>query len=116
MSKQYMRYHRYDQNNVKHIKRFELHEIPPPSDNGFTEWVRGTGAYDPISLNNVVNGVRKACLGVPKSTEQKQKMSLAKLGVPKSIEHKESMRRAWEYRKQQQLQDVHAKTNNTINT
>lgn len=111
-----MRYHRYDQNNVKYIKRFELHEIPPPSEHGFTEWVRGTGAYDPVSLNNVINGVRKACLGVPKSLEQKQKMREAKLGKPKSQTHKENMRKAWEYRKQQQLQGTHEKTNDTLTT
>jgi hypothetical protein len=116
MSKQYMRYHRYDQNNVKYIKRFELNEIPPVSENGFTEWVRGTGQHSAVSLNNIVNGVRKACLGVPKSDEQKLKMSLAKLGKPKSTQHKESMRRAWEHRKQQQLQDAHEKTNNTLTT
>jgi len=116
MNKKYMRYHRYDQNNIKYIKRFELDQIPPPSENGFTEWMRGTGQHSVDSLNNIVTAVRKACLGVPKSPEQKLKMRLAKLGVPKTEEHKESMRKAWEYRRQTQLQDAHAKANNTIDS
>lgn len=116
MSKQYMRYHRYDQNNVKYIKRFELNEIPPSKEDGFTEWMRGTGQHSAVSLNNIVNGVRKACLGVPKTPEHKLKMSLAKRGVPKSQEHKDNMRKAWEHRKQLQLQEAHAKANNTVTT
>ena len=114
----YMRYHRYDMYGTKYIKRFEL-DCPPNkniSDEGFTEWVRGTGPHDPIALNNVRNGVSKACKGVPKSPEVREKMRLAKLGVPKSQEHKDNMRRSWERRRDLMLQETHAQTNNTITT
>lgn len=97
--KSYMRYHRYDTNNVKYIKRFELGETIPEAEPGYTAWVRGTGPHKPEALLNVVNGVRKACLGVPKTPEQKLKMSQAKLGVPKTEEHKQSMRESWERRR-----------------
>ncbi len=107
-----MRYHRYDQNNVKYIKRFELNETIPIADVGFTEWIRGTGPHNPEALNNVVNGVRKACLGIPKTPEQKHKMSIAKLGIPKTEEHKLSMRQSWE-RRRQLLQESNDQTINT---
>jgi hypothetical protein len=100
-TKSYMRYHRYDQNNVKYIKRFELKDIVPTvAEPGFTQWTRGTGPHSPEALYNVTEGLRKACLGVPKSDEQKQKMRDAKLGVPKSQEHKDNMRKSWYRRKE----------------
>ncbi len=99
-----MRYHRYDQNNVKYIKRFELNEIvPTTADEGFTEWIRGTGPFAPQALHNVAEGIRRACTGVPKTPEQKQKMRLAKLGVPKSQEHKDNMRKSWYRRREEQM-------------
>lgn len=116
-TQKYMRYHRFDTNNVKYIKRFEIGS--PPSniiEPGYTEWVRGTGPHDPVALNNVQNGVRKACLGVPKSPEQREKMRLAKLGVPKSQAHKDNMRKSWERRRDLILQETHAQTINTINS
>ena len=110
--KSYMRYHRFDTNNVKYIKRFELHEVVPTEPQpGYTVWIRGTGPHNPEALNNVRNGVRKACVGIPKSPEQKEKMRQAKLGVPKTQEHKDNMRKSWE-RRRQTLQDSHAQTNN----
>ena len=112
----YMRYHRYDTNNVKYIKRFELGATIPQPEQGYTEWVRGTGPHDPIALNNVVNGVRKACKGIAKTPECKEKMRQAKLGVPKSQEHKDNMRKSWERRRDLMLQETHAQTNNTITT
>jgi hypothetical protein len=111
----YMRYHRYDSNNVKYIKRFELGQTPSNVvEPGYTAWTRGTGPHNPEALNNVQNGVRKACLGIPKTPEQKLKMSIAKLGVPKTEEHKSNMRRSWERRRE--LQESHAQTNNTVST
>lgn len=116
--KKYMRYHRYDMYGTKYIKRFELGS--PPSKNvteeGFTDWIRGTGPHDPIALNNVRNGVSKACKGIPKSPEQKQKMRLAKLGVPKTEEHKLNMKKSWERRRELQLQGTHVQTINTVAT
>lgn len=102
--KSYMRYHRYDQNNVKYIKRFELSDVVPTiAEPGFTAWIRGTGPHSETALVNVANGVRRACLGVPKPPEQREKMRLAKLGVPKSQEHKDNMRKSWYRRKEQEL-------------
>ena len=114
--KSYMRYHRFDTNNIKYIKRFELHEVVPSEpEPGFTAWTRGTGPHSPEALNNVINGVRKACLGVPKTTEQKQKMRLAKLGVPKTIEHKLNMKKSWQRRRETETA-IHEQTNSTTFT
>jgi len=109
--KSYMRYHRFDSNNVKYIKRFELNETPT-NEPGYTPWMRGTGPHTPEALNNVRNGVRKACVGVPKSESTKEKMRLAKLGVPKTEEHKLSMKKSWE-RRRDQLQESHDQAINT---
>jgi hypothetical protein len=103
-TKSYMRYHRYDQNNVKYIKRFELNEtVPTDAPLGFTQWIRGTGPHSETALHNVAEGVRRACLGVPKPPEQREKMRLAKLGVPKSLEHRENMRKSWYKRRELEL-------------
>ena len=99
-----MRYHRYDKNNTKYIKRFELNDtVPTEIEPGFTQWIRGTGPHSETALHNVAEGVRRACLGVPKTPEQKQKMRDAKLGVPKSQEHKDNMRKSWYKRREEQM-------------
>lgn len=101
-----MRYHRYDQNNVKYIKRFELNDVVPTvADPGYTVWTRGTGPHSETALINVAEGVRRACLGVPKPPEQREKMRQAKLGVPKSQEHKDNMRKSWYRRKELELSE-----------
>jgi hypothetical protein len=100
----FTRWHRYDMNGVKHIKRYELGIIPNIlPDEGYTEWIRGTGGFTDDALNNLRNGIRRACLGVPKPDSQKQKMRDAKLGVPKTEQHKQSMRESWHRRKQKEL-------------
>jgi hypothetical protein len=102
--KSYARYHRYDTQGKKYIKRFELGV--EPSDKvieGFGPWIRGTGPFEPQALHNVTEGIRRACSGVPKSPEQKQKMREAKLGVPKTQEHKDNMRLSWIRRREQEL-------------
>jgi hypothetical protein len=102
--KSYNRYHRYDMFGTKYIKRFELNELPKTMpDEGYTEWVRGTGPFNDEQLVNVQNGIRKACLGVPKKPETKELMRKAKLGVPKTSEHKHNMRLSWERRRDKQL-------------
>ena len=111
--KSYMRYHRFDTNNVKYIKRFELNETIPETEPGYTAWTRGTGPHNQEALNNVRNGVRKACVGVPKTPEQKEKMRQAKLGIPKTQEHKLNMKKSWE-RRRQTLQETHEQTYDTI--
>jgi len=88
----FSRWHRFDEQGKKHIKRFELNETPNPlKETGYTEWVRGTGPLSEQHYNNVKVALQKACLGKPKSIEHRQKMRLAKLGVPKSEEHKRNM-------------------------
>lgn len=90
------RWHRFDKNGVKYIRKFGITEIPCPlEDIGYTPWRRGTGPLSPEHYNNVANAVRKFSKGVPKSKQQKEKMRLAKLGKPKSPEHRENMRQAW---------------------
>jgi len=104
-TKKYMRYHRYDMYGTKYIRRFEF-DCPPDKnivDEGFTEWARGTGPHSVIALFNVTEGLRRACLGVPKAPETREKMRLAKLGVPKSQEHKDNMRKSWHRRRELQL-------------
>jgi len=99
--KSYTRYHRYDSNGVKHIKRFELGVVPIDTlDEGYSAWIRGTGPFAPEALHNVTEGIRKACTGVPKTPEQKQKMREAKLGVPKTQEHRDNMRKSWYKRRE----------------
>jgi hypothetical protein len=95
--KSYNRYHRYDMYGNKYIKRFELDQIPKTMpDEGYTEWIRGTGPFNEQQLANVTTAVRKACKGIPKKPETKQKMSVAKLGKPKTEEHKNNMKLSWE--------------------
>jgi hypothetical protein len=98
----YNRYHRYDSNGKKYIKRYELgtepNDIP---DEGYTAWTKGTGPHSPEAYVKVSEGIRRACKGVPKSDEQKEKMRQAKLGVPKSEEHKINMRKSFERKRLQ---------------
>lgn len=90
------RWHRFDSNGVKYIRKFKIDQRPNPLlEPGYTEWTRGTGPLAPDHYNNVANALRKFSLGVPKTPEQKKKMSLAKLGKPKTLEHRENMRKAW---------------------
>jgi len=102
-TKKYMRYHRYDKNNRKYIKRFELNETIPTSEPGYSEWIRGTGPHSETARTNITNGLRKACCGVPKTPQQKELMRMAKLGVPKTQEHKDNMRKSWYARRDRQL-------------
>jgi hypothetical protein len=98
----YRRWHRFDANNKKIIKRFEIEEMPDPlQEEGYSEWVHGTGPMSEQQHINLVTAVRKACAGVPKTEEHKFKMSIAKLGVPKTEQHKANMRLA-----QQRIRDA----------
>ena len=60
-------WHRFDKNNVKYIKKFPTDFVPGTPEEGYTEWKRGTGPLAPLHYNNIVAGVQRACLGVPKS-------------------------------------------------
>lgn len=105
--KNYTRYHRYDINGNKHIKRFELNETPTDiADEGYTCWTRGTGPHSEEAYKKVAEGIRRACKGVPKTPEQKEKMRQAKLGVPKTEQHKINMRKSWEQRQEKELHNT----------
>lgn len=96
------RWHRFDLNGVKYIRKFGITETPEPLiENGYTQWRRGTGPLSPEHYKNVSNAVRAFSLGKPKSETQKHKMRLAKLGIPKTPEHRENMRKAWEKKRNQ---------------
>lgn len=98
MTTLYTRWHRFDDHGVKYIKNHPVGE-KPSSEPGFSEWKRGTGPFSAVQLNTLRTAVQKACKGVPKTPEQKQKMSLAKLGVPKTEAHKQAMKTAWARRR-----------------
>jgi hypothetical protein len=101
----YKRWHRFDAMGKKFIKRFDVDVTPDPLvEPGYTAWVHGTGQLTQEHRANVTNGVRKACLGVPKTEEHRYKMSLAKLGVPKTEEHRANMRRAQQRNREARLE------------
>ena len=115
----YQRWHRFDNNGVKYIKNYPMGEKPStPNDMGFSEWKRGTGPFSPVQLNTLRTAVQKACKGVPKTPEQKQKMSQASLGKPKSEQHKQALKSAWA-RRRKLISHAHyadTKTNATTTT
>lgn len=105
--KQYSRWHRYDTNGVKYIIKCDVDKYPEPlNQTGFTEWKRGTGPHSEEALKNVVAGIRKACLGVPKKESTKEKMRQAKLGKPKSPETRQRMRDSHQKRQQKEMHGV----------
>ena len=107
ISQLWARWHRFDNNGVKYIRKFNVDEIPNPlTEFGYTEWKRGTGPLSKQQYINITTAVRASHLGVPKNESKKQKMSMAKKGVPKSEQHKENMRRAWARRKQKSRQNT----------
>jgi len=86
------RWHRFDANGVKYIRKFSIDEIPCPLiEDGFTEWYRGTGPLSESHYKKVAEAMRRLSLGKPKSPETKSKMRMAKLGKPKSDEHRKNM-------------------------
>ena len=86
------RWHRFDQNGVKYIRKFQIGETPNPLiEEGYTTWHRGTGPLSPSHYEKVANALRKVSKGKPKSDKTKYLMRLAKLGIPKSTEHKKNM-------------------------
>jgi hypothetical protein len=91
------RHHCYDENNVKIIK-LQSGDIPLDQLSGHTPWMRGTGPHSAQSRENIKNALRNTLKGVPKTAEQKRKMSIAKLGKPKSAEHRANMSAAHQKR------------------
>lgn len=84
------RWYCYDSNGIKIVKTFGIDVIPTQLNN-CSVWMRGTGPHTPEAKYNITRGVQLACAGVPKSPEQKRKMSLASKGKPKSLEHRKNM-------------------------
>jgi hypothetical protein len=104
------RWHRYDDNGTKYIKRFELNENPESIvEEGYTQWVRGTGPLGEEQYNNVVNAVRAVSKGVPKTPATREKMRQAKLGKPKTEAHKKALSKAWEIRRLTPMTEEHKK-------
>lgn len=101
MAQYYSRWHRFDSNGIKHIKRFQIEETPHPlTEDGYTSWTRGTGPHSDTALENLRIAVQRACKGVPKSNETKHKMRIAKLGKPKTEQHKLNMKLSHQRRKE----------------
>jgi hypothetical protein len=100
MPKKFKRYHRFDENGNKIIKRFENDDTPGP------EWTHGTGPLKPEHYEKLAAALRKFSSGVPKTEEQKQKMRMAKLGIPKTEEHKQNIRLAAKKKRQAKYQAV----------
>jgi hypothetical protein len=101
------RWHRFDDDGVKYIQKFNIDETPTPlTEIGYTEWRRGTGPLAPEHYKNVANALREMCKGKPKSLEQRQKMALAKRGIPKSEAHKQAMSKTWQRKRQEKYQEI----------
>jgi len=116
MNKMYSRWHRYDNNGVKYIKRFDVDEIPNPiNEVGYTNWARGTGPHTEQALENLRIAQMKYCRGVPKSPQTKEKMRQAKLGVPKTEEHKLNMKLSHQ-RRIQLMKEENGTTNKKLQT
>lgn len=86
----FSRWHRYDANGVKYIRKFPV-GTTPTNDEGFSIWMRGNGPMSPEHYEKVAAAMRRLSLGVPKSQETKSKMRQAKLGKPKTEQHKKNM-------------------------
>jgi hypothetical protein len=90
--KLWRRWHRFDSNGVKYIRRFDIDETPSPlTEEGYTIWQKGTGPLSEVHYQNLSKALRDLSLGKPKSPQTKEKMRNAKLGKPKSEQHKKNM-------------------------
>ena len=98
------RYHMFQPDGTKIIKRFPIDVTPPPP------WQRGTGPHSPEAYAKLMNHIDKTFRGKPKSDEQRRKMRDAKLGVPKTKEHCENIRKGHARRrkeKQARIQEAY---------
>jgi len=111
--KTYSRWHRFDNNGVKYIKKYPLDEIPNPlSEEGYTDWTRGTGPHNEATMVKIRAAIDRICKGVPKTPEQKYKMRLAKLGKPKTEQHKLNIKLAHQRRKLRKVNEGKKVKNN----
>ena len=91
--KKHSRWHCFDQDGKKIIKRFGADETPSEP------WQPGTGPHTLEAREKIVKHLKER-LHKPKSAETKLKMSKAKLGKKFTQEHKDNLRKA-----QQRLRD-----------
>lgn len=82
-------FHIDPQSGRKVIRKFDVDVTPPPP------WQRGTGPHAPEVLAKVQAHIARTFKGVPKSDEQKRKMSEAAMGKKKSKSHRANMRKRW---------------------
>lgn len=80
------RWHCY-QGQTRIGKRVPLGETPVNLP-GHTPWKLGAGPHSSAAIEQITIGIRRVMAGVPKSPEQKAKMSAASKGKPKSALHK----------------------------
>ena len=85
------RWHHVDPvTGVKVIRRFGVNETPP------SPWVRGTGPHSAEALAKIQAHIEKSFKGVPKSANQRAKMSQAKLGKKFTAEHRKKLADSWQ--------------------
>ena len=87
---QHSRWYRIDpQTGQKIIRRFSVDATPP------SPWVRGTGPHSPEARAKILYNNRLHFKGVPKSANQKQKMSNTKLGKKFTAAHRKKLAESW---------------------
>ena len=84
------RWHHVDATTGKKIiRKFSVDATPP------APWIRGTGPHSPEVKAKLEAHIAKTFKGVPKSAEQRKKMSEAATGKKFSPQHRASMRKRW---------------------
>ena len=105
--KQHTRWFYIDpQTGHKVIRKFSVDATPP------APWARGTGPHSPEVLAKVQAHIAKTFKGVPKSADQRKKMSDSAKGKKFSKEHRANMTLRWAKRRQdkaQAIKDAYAK-------
>jgi hypothetical protein len=91
--KKHSRWHCFDLDGKKIIKRFPIGVTPGEP------WLPGTGPHSPEAREKIIKHLKEN-VHKPKSEETKQKMREAKLGKKFTQEHKDNLRKA-----QQRLRD-----------
>ena len=87
----------------KVIRRFGVNETPPPP------WQRGTGPHSPDAKAKILAHIEKTFKGVPKSVNQREKMSQAHLGNKFTAEHKAKLSASWKgKREERRLRTIEA--------
>ena len=94
------RYHMFDHNGKKIIKKFPIdHEPGAP-------WQRGTGPHSPEAYAKIINHIESTFKGKPKSPEQRAKMSASHKGVKKTPEHCANIARAHAKRRKEKRERI----------